>query len=131
MTPQDFIMMPIPAKAYTAVCALLGGALVVAGNQQSQGNATNGTESDVASPDTGQSSGNTGGSQENVVSAGTGETAPTNASPSDGNVEIDAHGHPWSADMHAATKGKTKDGLWRMKVGVKRPDPAPGYPLDL
>lgn len=42
--------------------------------------------------------------------------------------EIDAHGHPWSADLHAATRNITKDGLWRMKVGVKRPDPLPGYP---
>jgi hypothetical protein len=43
--------------------------------------------------------------------------------------EIDAHGHPWSADLHASTKGKTKDGLWRMKVGVTRPDPKPGFPV--
>lgn len=45
--------------------------------------------------------------------------------------EIDAHGHKWDENLHAATKTKTKDGLWRMKVGVKRPDPLPGYPLDL
>jgi hypothetical protein len=60
------------------------------------------------------------------ASAGTGPSATTGASPSDG--EIDAHGHPWSADLHASTKGKTKDGLWRMKVGVTRPDPLPGFP---
>lgn len=42
---------------------------------------------------------------------------------------LDAHGHPWSAELHASTKGTTKDGLWRMKVGVSRPDPAPGYPI--
>lgn len=42
--------------------------------------------------------------------------------------ELDAHGHPWSADLHASTKGKTKDGLWRMKVGVSRSDPALGFP---
>lgn len=42
--------------------------------------------------------------------------------------EVDAHGHPWSADLHAATKNITKEGLWRMKVGVKRPDPLPGFP---
>lgn len=49
-------------------------------------------------------------------------------------AELDTDGHPWSADRHAASKSKTKDGRWRMKVGVKRPDPAPGYPkqvLDL
>lgn len=44
--------------------------------------------------------------------------------------EIDTHGHPWSADLHASTKGKTKDGLWRMKVGVSRPDPKPGFPVE-
>lgn len=41
--------------------------------------------------------------------------------------EVDAHGHPWNAELHAATKGKTKDGLWRMKVGVVRPDPVAGF----
>lgn len=46
-------------------------------------------------------------------------------------VELDADGWPWSADLHAVTKTKTKDGRWRMKVGVKRPDPKPGFPLDL
>lgn len=45
--------------------------------------------------------------------------------------ELDADGHPWSADLHSATKIKTNAGLWRMKIGVKRPDPKPGYPLDL
>ena len=42
--------------------------------------------------------------------------------------DIDAQGWPWSADLHASTKAKTKDGLWRMKVGVTRPAPKP---LDL
>jgi len=45
--------------------------------------------------------------------------------------ELDAHGHAFDPASHAATRSKTRDGLWRMKVGVKRPDPAPGYPLDL
>lgn len=40
---------------------------------------------------------------------------------------LDAHGHPWSADLHASTKGMTKEGLWRMKVGATRPDPVPGF----
>jgi hypothetical protein len=42
-------------------------------------------------------------------------------------VELDADGHPWSEDLHASTKGKTKDGLWRMKPGQTRPDRVPGY----
>lgn len=44
--------------------------------------------------------------------------------------ELDAHGHPWSADLHASTKGITKEGLWRMKPGASRPDPMPGFPKD-
>lgn len=44
---------------------------------------------------------------------------------------VDAHGWPWSPDLHASTKGMTKDGLWRMKVGVTRPDPKPGFPLSI
>lgn len=43
--------------------------------------------------------------------------------------EVDAHGWPWSPELHASTKGTTKDGLWRMKVGVTRPDPKPGFPI--
>lgn len=53
-----------------------------------------------------------------------GDTVPSDPS------AIDAAGWPWSADLHAATKGQTKDGLWRMKVGVSRPDPKPGFPKD-
>lgn len=41
----------------------------------------------------------------------------------------DAGGWPWNPDMHASTKGMTQDGYWRMKVGVKRPDPKPGFPI--
>lgn len=43
-------------------------------------------------------------------------------------TDVDAQGWPWSAELHASTKAKTKDGLWRMKVGVSRPAP---MPLDL
>lgn len=54
---------------------------------------------------------------------------PTPAPAASGEApQVDAHGHPWSADLHAATKTLTKDGLWRMKVGVSRPDPLPGFP---
>ncbi len=45
--------------------------------------------------------------------------------------EIDAHGHPWSPNLHAASKSKTKAGLWRMAVGKSRPEAKPGYPLNL
>jgi hypothetical protein len=43
--------------------------------------------------------------------------------------DVDTGGWPWSSDLHAATKGKTKEGYWRMKVGVARPDPKPGFPV--
>lgn len=67
-------------------------------------------------------------SPESPASDGTGLTATSDASPSDPN-EVDAHGWPWSPDLHASTRGQTKDGLWRMKVGVTRPDPKPGFPI--
>lgn len=49
-------------------------------------------------------------------------------------ADLDAAGWPFDATLHAATQTKTKDSLWRMKVGVKRPAPKPGFPkpvLDL
>jgi len=46
-------------------------------------------------------------------------------------TNLDAEGWPWEPEMHAPTKTKTSKGLWRMKVGVSRPEPKPGYPLDL
>lgn len=54
------------------------------------------------------------------------ETAPVDA----GEPVLDAHGHPWSELLHATTKGTTKDGLWRMKPGVTRPAPMPGFPVE-
>jgi hypothetical protein len=47
-----------------------------------------------------------------------------------GSPEVDAHGHTWSELLHASTKGTTKDGLWRMKPGVTRPAPMPGFPIE-
>lgn len=63
--------------------------------------------------------------------SGVGGVSQGPKSPSADKAELDADGHPYDAELHASTKSKTKAGLWRMKVGVKRPDPAPGYPLDL
>lgn len=48
----------------------------------------------------------------------------------DGAPEVDAAGIAWNPDLHAATKSKTKAGLWRMKVGVARPE-GHSAPLDL
>jgi hypothetical protein len=41
---------------------------------------------------------------------------------------VDAHGHAWDAKLHAKTQSMTKDGLWRMRVGVSRPAPKEGFP---
>lgn len=131
MKTEDFIHMPIPAAMFTAVCALLGGAAVGAGVAAISGNRRTAEPSDT--------SGNAGSTDTVAAPSGAAEqsSAGAEASPAvsgddsaanDG--EVDAHGWPWSADMHASTKGKTKEGLWRMKVGVSRPDPKPGFPVD-
>jgi hypothetical protein len=38
-------------------------------------------------------------------------------------ADVDAAGTAFDPSLHAATKSKTKAGLWRMKVGVARPAP--------
>lgn len=63
-----------------------------------------------------------------VTGQGTGSPTPTPTPTPTPAVDLDSDGHPYDPALHAATKSKTKDGKWRMKVGVKRPDPAPGYP---
>lgn len=57
--------------------------------------------------------------------------APVGKTASQDKAELDAEGHAYDPAVHAATKSQTRAGLWRMKVGVSRPAPAPGYPLDL
>jgi hypothetical protein len=116
MKTDEFIMMPIPASVLPAVCALLGGASIAA--LGSSGARTAAPQTDKpAEPAAPQAQ--AAAEQQQGGDAGSGAA-----------VELDAHGHPWSADLHASTKGKTKDGLWRMKVGVARPAPAPGFPKD-
>lgn len=58
---------------------------------------------------------------------GAAASPPASEAADDG--EVDAGGWLWSADLHASTKGKTKDGYWRMKVGVTRPADKPGFPV--
>ena len=57
--------------------------------------------------------------------------APAAPVASTGTEELDAAGWPWTPELHAASKGKTGQGLWRMKVGVTRPAPKITQPLDL
>lgn len=51
-------------------------------------------------------------------------TPKTPASPAPQLVgdEFDAAGTAWNPALHAATRTKTKAGLWRMRVGVTRPE---------
>lgn len=59
------------------------------------------------------------------------DTKPADT-PSDEAADVDADGHPYDPALHAATRSKTSAGLWRMKVGVKRPEPCtPPKTLDL
>ena len=125
-----FINMPVPADKFEAVCAVLAGASVAALASSGAGQNT------VPTPG---NSGNAGASAAAPTpaveqSAGAAEASPAAATGGGDNApagdpnEVDAHGWPWSPELHASTKGQTKDGLWRMKVGVNRPDPKPGYP---
>lgn len=116
MRQEDFIMMPVPLASFAAVCALLGGASSVAVAAATP-------KAPVASPATSEVA-----ATEASKPVETGSAAAS--SESSDTSTVDAHGHPWSADLHAATKGTTKDGLWRMKVGVSRPDPLPGFPKE-
>lgn len=124
---DDFvtISLTLPKSRLLAVYAFLGGASAAAFASSGAGNAAS------AKQDTTQNSGTAATlSPESPASAGSGQTAANTASPSEGPEGVDAHGHPWSADLHASTGNKTKDGLWRMKVGVTRPEPMPGFPKD-
>lgn len=103
----EFIMMPIPAHQFAAVCALLGGAstgAIAAAAPKPEPK----PQPDAPQPD---------------APAAAGEAVETIAEGT-----VDAAGWPWDASLHASTKGMTKDGMWRMKVGVSRPEPKPGFP---
>jgi hypothetical protein len=124
---EDFIMLHVPLNMYTAVCALIGQGVPTIAESPKASNVN--VERDTPRASDGVKT----SVQENQASDGNGPTVTINVSPSDvdaGVPEVDAHGHPWNAELHASTKGTTKEGLWRMKVGVSRPDPMPGFPKD-
>lgn len=93
----------------TSVYALLGGAAPVAKAAAPKAESSAAAPAPVAEP-----------------SQASGVAEASHAATDDGTV--DADGWPWSADLHASTKSMTSAGLWRMKVGVTRPDPKPGFP---
>lgn len=117
---ENFVMMPVPASMFAAVCAVIGGAsntaLTVSGDKHMAPSTDVGIVGNAAASPIAET-------------AETTNSTGTDASPSDNGGKVDAHGWPWSPDMHASTKGMTKEGLWRMKVGVTRPDPKPGFPV--
>lgn len=121
---DDFIMMPVPARMFTQVCALLGGAslagIAAGANVGSQARPAPEPVREEKPEPQGTAS----------VASGAGPAAANPAGAAADTGDVDAHGHPWSADLHASTKTKTKEGLWRMKVGVSRPAPLPGFPKD-
>jgi len=59
------------------------------------------------------------------------ENAGSEKQPVTASADLDAAGWPFDPSLHAATRTKTKDGLWRMKVGVSRPAPKQVEKLDL
>lgn len=119
--PLMISIVVMNATQLASVYALLGGTALASGNVVS------GPAEPAKSVIVPASAGNETLAPASQESAGTGPSATTIASPSD--AEVDAHGWAWSPELHASTQTKTKDGLWRMKVGVQRPDPKPGFPI--
>lgn len=110
------------AAVYRLLGGAAGGAMIAQSGQQTLSAGNVGITDAAPTPAAEQSGGGAEASPAAATDAGANALADSG--------EVDAHGWPWSADMHASTKGKTKEGLWRMKVGVSRPDPKPGFPID-
>lgn len=125
-TNDDIIHMPIPRSMYVAVCALLGGvsAAAVATAFPSPKPTAAPVAVPTAAPVAVPAADTVPNAAPVAAVASTGDIA--GAASDDGT--LDAAGWAWDASLHASTKGTTKDGLWRMKVGVSRPDPKPGFP---
>lgn len=110
---QNFIMLPVPESMFGAVCALLGGASSGAIAASAPAPASRPAPSSEPASD-------------NAPEA----NQPAGGAPATDSGEVDTGGHPWSETLHASTKTKTKDGYWRMKVGVSRPADLPGFPKE-
>jgi hypothetical protein len=106
-----------------AVYALLGGASLAA--VAAADPVAESPKADAAKPS--GDSGNGVATAEQISTSSTVAAAQV-ASPTE-DLGVDTGGHPWSPELHASTKTKTKDGYWRMKVGVTRPDDLPGFPV--
>jgi len=114
--PLTVAITVLSSEQLTAVYALLGGASLAAV-------AVSGSGKPVSVQPSPTSDAPAASATEAAPAVASTETAPAG----DPN-EVDAGGHPWSADLHASTRGTTKDGYWRMKVGVSRPADLPGFP---
>mgnify|MGYP000482221035 CR=1 FL=1 len=54
------------------------------------------------------------------------------SAPAPAAVELDSEGQPWNPELHASTKAKTADGVWRKKRGAAPeapPAPAAAAPV--
>lgn len=92
---DNFIMMPVPSRMFTTVCALLGGAALAAvGSDERSGNGSTAPAAETAT---------------------TTNVAMSDASPSE-EVEVDSAGVPFDPEIHTGTK--KKDGTWRAKKGM-------------
>lgn len=69
----------------------------------------------------GNSVGNAPDSGATTLPPGSPPSDETNKNANPSTVELDADGHVFDPELHAATKSRTKANLWRMKVGVTRP----------
>lgn len=121
--PQLVPFMILNTSQLAAVHALLGG---VSGNAVSVTTKAPATETGAGtktSNEAVQSSASPAAEQSSASGA-------AEASPPATDGVVDAHGHPWDENLHASTKTQTKEGLWRMKVGVTRPEPLPGFPKE-
>lgn len=105
------------------------------GGQGTAHESANGSISEAGAAKTTTAKSQTATDPAKAAQSGVGGMAPTPPTPpAPPATEVDADGHSYDPALHAATKSKTKAGLWRMKVGVARPAPLvpkPGQPLDL
>ena len=100
---SQFIMMPIPASQYTAVCALLGGTLARIAADTPPTHEPTPAPIDAAHP---------------PAAASTEQLEAVDQSPPVNDAEIDSAGVSFDEAIHTGTK--LKDGTWRAKKGMKQ-----------
>lgn len=137
-TPKGYVDHPSKVKGAAAPAEGTKTAVAPANSTTSAAKAaktTTAKSQTVTPPEVAAKTDPIGNSAGNAQDSGASKTPASTSDESKGadpsKITLDADGHPYDPTLHAGTGSKTKAGLWRMKVGVRRPDPAPGYPLDL